>query len=304
MEHLGRHSLIFSPNLLDTNLVSGQADPALAQAQIVFGQPDPRALLDSPNIEWVHLTSAGYERYDNAPFRKAMLDRGTIVTNSSSVYCEPCAQHALAMMLAFARQLPAALLNQSSSRQWPAATLRADSRLLRQQTVVILGYGHIARRLVELLAPFNLRMIVVRRNVAGDETISALPETRLAEVLPLADHVMNLLPGGEATRHYMDASRFGDMKPSAYFYNIGRGSTVDQAALLEALRAGRIAAAYLDVMDPEPLPPDHPLWSTPNCFITPHTAGGHDDEHLNLVRHFLDRLEEYESGLPLLDRIM
>jgi phosphoglycerate dehydrogenase-like enzyme len=88
------------------------------------------------------------------------------------------------------------------------------------------------------------------------------------------------------------------------FYNIGRGSTVSQSALDSALRTGRLSAAYLDVTDPEPLPPDHLLWTSPNCFITPHIGGGHGDETITLVRHFLENLRHYEADQPLKDRIV
>ena len=116
--------------------------------------------------------------------------------------------------------------------------------------------------------------------------------------------MIDLLPANEETRRLFDRRRFSAMKPGAVFYNIGRGTTVDQDALAEALRAGRLRAAYLDVTDPEPLPPEHPLWKTPNCVITPHTAGGHADEWLRLVKHFLVNLRRYEAGHPLVDRVI
>jgi phosphoglycerate dehydrogenase-like enzyme len=94
------------------------------------------------------------------------------------------------------------------------------------------------------------------------------------------------------------------MKPGAIFYNIGRGATVDQAALSDALHSGRLSAAWLDVTDPEPLPEDHPLLATPNCFITPHTAGGHVDEGRSIVKHFLENLGRFTRGEPLIDRVM
>ena len=123
---------------------------------------------------------------------------------------------------------------------------------------------------------------------------------RLAE----ADHVVNILPDSAETRHFFDAARFSAIKPGAIFYNIGRGTTVNQDALLDALRSGRIGAAWLDVTEPEPLPDDHPLWAEPNCFITPHVAGGHTDETKTLVRHFLKNFERFVRGEPLLDRVM
>jgi phosphoglycerate dehydrogenase-like enzyme len=115
---------------------------------------------------------------------------------------------------------------------------------------------------------------------------------------------LNILPGGAATKGFMSAERIGRMKVGSFFYNIGRGGTVDQDVLLEALRAGRLGGAYLDVTDPEPLPAGHGLWGAPNCFITPHTAGGHADEFLRLVGHFLGNLERFVKGEGLADRVI
>ena len=102
----------------------------------------------------------------------------------------------------------------------------------------------------------------------------------------------------------MNASRLALMKSSAIFYNIGRGSTVDEEALLLALRENRIAGAFLDVTAKEPLPPEHPLWTTANCYITPHTAGGHQDEFERLMLHFLENLRRFNSSESLNDRII
>jgi phosphoglycerate dehydrogenase-like enzyme len=102
----------------------------------------------------------------------------------------------------------------------------------------------------------------------------------------------------------MNAARFAAMKPGAIFYNVGRGSTVDQEALLGALQQEQLGAAYLDVTVPEPLPPEHPLWIAPRCYITPHTAGGHSDEHERFVAHFIANLNRFTAGEPLLDRVM
>ncbi|MEO6725182.1 MAG: NAD(P)-dependent oxidoreductase, partial [Blastocatellia bacterium] len=125
----------------------------------------------------------------------------------------------------------------------------------------------------------------------------------LEKHLPLADHIINILPASAATRHFVNAELLAAMKPGALFYNIGRGSTVDQPALIAALESGKLAAAYLDVTEPEPLPPDHPLWTAPNCFITPHTAGGHIGERDRLVRHFLENLRRFTTGETLNDRV-
>lgn len=298
------HELVFSTALEASNLAAGQADPQLGTAEVVFGQVDPGAIIAHPGIKWVHITTAGYERYDRADLRAALQARGGMMTNSSTVYAEPCAQHALAMMLALARQLPLSWLNQRSERGWPYLSIRGISQNLVGQTTLFLGFGAIAKRLAELLGPFHMRLAAVRRRVRGDEPIATYDEAHLDRLLAEADHVVNVLPGGTSTQRFMTAERFGKMKPSAVFYNIGRGTTVDQDALMAVLRSGRIAGAYLDVMDPEPLPAEHPLWETPNCYITSHTAGGQREEQIRIVRHFLSNLEAYATGGTMKDRIV
>jgi phosphoglycerate dehydrogenase-like enzyme len=102
----------------------------------------------------------------------------------------------------------------------------------------------------------------------------------------------------------MNTQRFAVVKPGARFYNIGRGTTVDQDALLRVLESGTLALAYLDVTDPEPLPSEHPLWTAPNCYITPHTAGGHKGEFERLVQHFLGNLRLFEQDEALRGQVI
>jgi len=284
---------------------SGVADAALAEADVAFGQPAPAQLLDLPRLRWLHLSSAGYDPYDRPDVRAALAARGTRLTKSSLVYDEPCAEHVLAFLLAHARRLPEALANQLGARAWPQHALRARARVLAGQSVVLAGMGTIARRLVELLAPFGVTVTGLRRRVVGDEPAPtfAWGSSEADAALARADVVVDLLPGGAGTARAFDAARLAALKPGAVFVNIGRGSTVDQAALAAVLAAGRLAAAYLDVTDPEPLPPAHPLWAAPNCVVTPHAAGGDADEGARLVEHFLENLERFTSGRPLLDEV-
>ncbi|RYG23902.1 D-2-hydroxyacid dehydrogenase [bacterium] len=273
-------------------------------ADVAFGQPPPDSALALPSLRWIGVTSAGYTRYDTPGFRESLHARDAVLSNSSSVFDEPCAQHLLAMMLAFARQLPEALRDQFGERRWPADRIRSESWLLQDQTVVIVGYGAIARRFIELAAPFGLRIMALRRHVRGDELVPTYPIEELGRLLGEADHLANILPANASTDGLLDADRFAATKPGACFYNIGRGTTVDQNALIAALESGQLSAAFLDVTDPEPLPSEHPLWSAPNCFITPHSAGGHRGEWSRLVRHFLQNLRRFESGEELKDRVI
>jgi phosphoglycerate dehydrogenase-like enzyme len=298
------HRLVVSRSRDGSVLAPTSRDPSIAGADIAFGQPDPEDCASTVGLRWIELSSAGYTRYDNDSFREAILRRGAVFTNASAVYAESCAEQVLAMMLALARQLLPSYASQLGDHAWPYQQRRDSSRLLARETVVLLGFGSIGRSLAALLAPFKMRIYAVRRRAHSEPGVRVVPEEDLTKVLSEADHVVNLLPENATTLGYVNARRISCFKAGARFYNVGRGPTVDQDALVEGLRSGRIGAAYLDVMVPEPLPPSHPLWSAPNCFITPHNAGGRHDVNLDLVRHFLGNLAAFEKGGPMVDRIL
>jgi phosphoglycerate dehydrogenase-like enzyme len=298
------HRLVYAADRDTSVLATGRIDPALATADVAFGQPDAAQCLAHRGLKWIEITSAGYTRYDKTEFREAIRGRGGFFTNASGVFSEPCAQHVLAMMLALGRQLLASHQAQATDRAWRYTEHRRDSILLTGQTVLFLGYGAIGRRLAELLAPFRMTIYAVRRQTRSESGVRIVPEADLTRVLPLADHVVNILPDSESTRNFLNSRRLAWFKPGARLYNVGRGTTVDQRALMESLQTGRLGAAYLDVMEPEPLPPDHPLWTTPNCHITPHTAGGRRDQDDAIVRHFLGNLEAFTRGGAMVDRVI
>jgi len=285
-------------------LAQAAADPNFSQAQIAFGQPHVESVYAAPELKWIQVSSAGFTRYDTLEFRKYVADRGIIVTNSSLVYARACAEHVFSFMLANSRLLPQSLACRAlnGSPEWLG--LRSGSRSLRGQRVVILGYGGIARELVKLLAPFEMKITAMRRQPRGDEGFPVVTEANLPEALAAADHVINILPENAESRGFINARRLSEMKAGAIFHNIGRGTTVDQHALADALESGHLSAAWLDVTDPEPLPADHVLRLAPHCFITPHTAGGHAAEDETLVNHFVDNFRRFLAGEPLLDRIM
>lgn len=290
----------------NTPILSASApDTALLEAGIAFGQPDVPSLLAAQNLGWIHLSSAGYTRYDNDTFRAFVKARGIPVTNSSTVFAEPCAQQAMAFILGAARMLPEAFADRSvpDSAAWRA--LRRRHAVLGPETVVlILGYGAIARRLIELLRPYGVRVLATRRSPKGDEGVEILGDAGLPAALAAADHVVNILPASPETKDFVNAARLAAMKPGAFLHNIGRGDTVDQTALAEALAGGRLGGARLDVTSPEPLPDDHPLRAFRNCHITPHTAGGHPEETAALIAHFTGNLKRFLAGEALKDRIM
>ena len=298
------HQLIFSANASASVLDAGRPDPQLATAEVAFGQPDPAQCLTSPKLRWVEVTTAGYTRYDTPEFQDGFRKRGAIFSNVSEVFADPCAQHVLAMMLALGRQLLPSFRDQLTDRSWHYAERRYDSRLLTGQNVLMLGFGAIGRRLAELLTPFGMTLTAVRRQTRSERGVRIIPEESVSSALAQADHVVNILPDNASTRNYVNARRLGCLKPGARFYNVGRGTTVDERALLEALQSGRIGAAYLDVFETEPLPTDSAFWSLPNCFITPHTAGGRHDQDTAIVKHFLRNLAAFEKKGAMVDRIV
>jgi phosphoglycerate dehydrogenase-like enzyme len=298
------HELVFPQAPAASVLHQVEWDPGLAAADIAFGQPAPQAVTEARQLKWIQVSSSGITRYDNPAFRALVAQRNIAVSNSASVYDESCAVHTLGFMLAQARKLPLGLRTRTAggSHAWHA--LREASGNLRGESVLIVGFGAIGKYLVKLLGPFEMKIRAYRRKARGDEGVPVVPPAQLPRALGEADHVINILPDSAETRHFFDRTRFGALKPGATFYNIGRGATVDQAALLEALQSGRLSAAWLDVTEPEPLPDNHPLWAQPNCHITPHVAGGHTHEAHSLVRHFLRNFERFVRGEPVLDRVM
>jgi phosphoglycerate dehydrogenase-like enzyme len=303
-ESIAPHELLLPSPTGASVLADVPTDPLMQEANIVLGQPRTDAVLASSKLKWLQVSTAGFTRYDTPDFRAAMKQRGIPVTNSSRVYDDACAEHVMAFMLANARQLPAGLATRcpNGAPEWNA--IRANSRLLQGQSLLIVGYGAIAERLVELLAPFRMQITAMRRSPRGDEKVTIITPAEVNAALGEADHVINILPDNAESRHWFNSGRFSKMKKGAIFHNIGRGTTVNQEDLAATLASGHLGAAWLDVTDPEPLADDHVLWSFPNCYITPHTAGGQGGETKVLIQHFLDNFAKYQKGEPLVNRVM
>jgi phosphoglycerate dehydrogenase-like enzyme len=299
------HQLLLPSKPTASVLHKSDPDPLIYTADIAFGQPDPEAIVKAQQLKWIHISSSSITRYDSPTLRALMAERSVMVSNSASVYAEACAEHALAFMMAQARQLPLALRTRVAGGEPEWHALRGSSVPLRGQSVLILGYGAIGKRLTELLGPFETKIVAYRRKVRGDETVPVIGESQLAHTLGQGvDHIVNILPDSTATSQFFNPARFAEIRPGSVFYNIGRGSTVNQDALYVALHSGVLRAAWLDVTDPEPLPDSHPLFTLANCHITPHVAGGHLAEAETLVRHFQENLNRFVRVQPLLDRVM
>jgi len=296
IEGTREHRLIWAEARSANVLESGTRDPQIAEADVLFGQPAVEDCFEYENVQWMEVTTSGYARYDSPEFKETLRDRGGVFTCAAEVFADPCAQHVLAMMLALGRNILPSHEAQLTDRAWAYEKRRYDSVLLTGQTVLMLGYGAIGRRLTELLMPFGMKLIAVRRQTRSERGVKIISEENLSSALAEADHVVNILPDNTSTRGYVNTRRLACCRPDAKFYNVGRGITVDERALIEALESGRLAAAYLDVFIEEPLPPEHPLWTTRNCYVTPHTAGGRRDQDEALVKHFLANLDRFTRG--------
>jgi phosphoglycerate dehydrogenase-like enzyme len=231
----------------------------------------------------------------------AYRERGVRVSGSRGAHAPYLAEHALALLLASFRGLDRAAEARGAGRWDQAAFLADPPGSLEEATVVIAGYGATGRELARLLRPFRARVVGVRRS-AGPADANAdriVGPDALDEVLAGADAVVNLLPNTDATRHAFDATRLARLPRGARFVNLGRGSTVDEAALARALAEGRLAGAGLDVFAREPLPADSPLWGSPGVTLTPHVGGLGPRLWERVAEGFAEHLEAYRAGAPL-----
>jgi len=253
----------------------------------------------APRLVFIQSISAGTEHFDLA----LLAFRGIRLASARGVNAEAVAQHGMAMMLAIARRLPEALRNQDR-RHWRgmAANPAAREDTLRGKTLLIVGFGRIGSRLGELARAFGMRVIGIRRDPAsggaGADAVHAFAE--LPALWGKADIVALTCALTAETTRLVDEAAFAVLKPGAWLVNLARGRVVDEAALLQALRTGRLAWAALDVFDNEPLPADHPLWAMPNVLITPHCAGefeGYEDGVIDLLLENLSRLRRGEPPI-------
>jgi phosphoglycerate dehydrogenase-like enzyme len=226
-----------------------------------YARPDAlvQMLQENPQLTWVQLPFAGVDAFSNA------LSFPVRFTSAKGSYREPVAEHALALTLALARAIPERVRATSWGKKFAFS--------LYESNILILGGGGITEELLRLLAPFRAEITVVRNKT---EQLPGASRTvgfdDLDSYLPTADVVILAAALTDATRHLFNAPRFALMKQTAYLVNVARGPIVDTEDLIDALTTGQIAGAALDVTEPEPLTDGHPLWTTKNILITPHTA--------------------------------
>lgn len=274
----------------------GDVTERIADAEILFTKAfPPEAMKRAGRLRWVQAGSAGVDRL----LRDGLADTGVILTNASGAHGIPMAELILSMMFSFATRLHD-LVYAQPKREWIKLRVRRTKFELDGQKLCVVGLGDIGGTLARKAKALGMHVAGVRRTPAPfagiDEIL--LPD-QLMEILPEIDHLALCLPLTSATRRIIGEKELRAMKPSAFLYNVGRGASVDQDALLAALVEGRLAGAGLDVTDPEPLPPDSPLWDMPQVILTQHTSGSSPFNSERLVEIFSDNLKRFLQGKPL-----
>jgi D-2-hydroxyacid dehydrogenase (NADP+) len=251
------------------------------------------------NLKFIQSISSGMDQYS----REQLSARNVRLASAAGVNARAVAEHALALILAVMRRLPEARDNQHR-KMWRGMlgdlTQREDE--ISGKTLLIVGMGRIGSYLAKLAKAFDMKVIGIRRDPAqgdnGADEIHGMGE--LVGLVPQADFVALTCALTPETTGLMSAAAFAAMKPSSVFVNVARGRVADEAALIEALQANRIWAAALDVTVDEPLPAASPLWTMPNVFITPHTAGetrAYEDNVIDILLDNLGRLWRGETVL-------
>lgn len=268
-------------------------EPAEADAIVWTNPRDPQglaAILGTSPARWVQLPFAGIESF----FDAGVIDEDHVWTCAKGTYAHATAEHALTLMLVASRLIHVS----ARAKTWLPDT--GERRRLAGSTAAIVGAGAIGRELIAMLQPLHVETIALNRSGSpvGGATRTE-PISKLASVLPAADHVVITGALTPETRGLIDANAFEAMKPTAWLVNVARGGIVDQDALVEALRAGRIAGAMLDVTDPEPLPDEHPLWAMENVLITSHTANTATMAVPELAAQVERNVRAFAQGAPL-----
>lgn len=271
-------------------------DELLKDAEVIYGyQPPPKVLERAPKLKWYQTMLAGVDHFLTPEF----IESDVMITNMSGVHSSPVAEVALTMFLMLAKNAPYYMDNKSKGiweRDW-------EPVLVDGLTAGIVGLGNIGHNVARLCQAFNMEVLATRRSAKpGDkeEFVDKMyPLADLDAMLPLCDVVFMVLPNTAETVNVLDARHIALLKSSAYIVNVGRGITIDEAAMAKALAEGKIAGVGLDAYAVEPLPKDSPLWKLQNAVLSPHVSGKMKDYDARTNKVFCDNLRRYVNGEQL-----
>jgi len=254
------------------------------------------AVRKAPAIKWLHVFNVGVDH----PIYTEMLERGVRLTTAAGTTAQPIAQTALTGMLMLARGFPYWLKAQAE-RRWDPVRLQESPRDLAGLTVVVYGMGAIGAAFARLARTLGMRVIGVRRSPRKvDDPVDEMhTPDQLDALLPRADWLMLACPLTTETRRLITAQRLALLPRGAHILNIARGEVIDEAAMIESLKSGHIAGAYLDVFEQEPLPASSPLWDLPNVIVTPHNSSSSIGNEKRVFDGFVNILEQWKNNIPL-----
>lgn len=296
---------------------------ALAPAKVTFCRPDDREtiqrcihridaailegdaddlILSGEHLQWIHCCHAGLDK----TARPDVFQRHIILTGSSGRSAPALAEHAMMFVLALTYDLPL-LMRAKEKHQWVREEKFVCRTGLQGKTVGLIGLGRNGQEVARLAKQFGMRVVAWRRkpdcSPHVDQVYSADLGQNIESVLEQSDYVVLCTSLNDKTYHLLNEKRMESMKPSAYLINIGRGSLVDELALIRALKEKKIAGAGLDTFETEPLPENSPLWELPNVILTPHTTPQLPDREERSLDFVLKNIEAYRNGTELINRL-
>jgi D-2-hydroxyacid dehydrogenase (NADP+) len=259
----------------------------------------PEQFQHARKLKWIHSTAVGVSQLMYSELRSS----GVILTNPSGILSALMAEHTVGLMIALARHFPDSVRYQDRAR-WSQIEVSSQPGPLTElsgQLLLIVGYGSIGREIARRARAFDMRVWGVTRSGKGDATHTEkiLPIAQLEDALPHADYIVLSAPDTQETQKLLGPAQIAKMKPGARLINVGRGSLLDEAALIRALETGALGGAALDVAAAEPLPAESPLWKAPNLFITPHTSGVSDRLWQKETKLLMDLLGRWFDGRDL-----
>ncbi len=306
-----------SPRLRIEQYSAAVPDKAWANAEILFTTnmfPKPE---QAPSLRWIQLCSAGANQIFNNPISSA---EDIEVTTASGIHATPMSEFSLAMMLAFTYKLPKVLEFQAQAKWVADRTTVFLPHPLRGQTLGIVGYGNVGRELARIADAMGMIVLATKRDVMhpadddsyreagtgdpdGEIPTRLYPPQALASMARECDFLVITAPLTDETRHMVDANVLKAMKKTAVIVNVARGAVIDEAALIDALQNHRLGGAALDVFEQEPLPSDSPLWKLDNVILSAHISGSVIDYDERCAKVFIENLDRYLDGQPLLNRV-
>src|SRR5215510_17463 len=268
-----------------------------ADAEVILGVVDRETMMAANNLKWVQTWAAGVESLP-----KELMEHPCALTNMQRVFAPVIAESAVGLLLSLTRGLTQDSIPAFRERKYKTSTVPLED--LYQKTIGIVGMGGIGTETARRLHyGFGMRVLATdAKPLPKPDFVAELREPGcLMEIVPQVDVLMSAAPLTNVTRQMFNEAIFRKMKPTSYFINVSRGGLVDQNALVKALKEKWIRGAGLDVVTPEPLPPESPLWDCPNLVITPHNSGNAPIRQVRLMALVTENVRRYSNGLPLLN---